>query len=644
MPSSLNLEKGLRERLLADPPGTPALLLGPPGSVATAQLRLPAPVPSPLLPAHLVPLGVYIPEGDSSPVSAARPGTSGFAAALAAATAWPATSACDGLGTSVDTRGIASGVCDALVAVTPADLEAASAAASTENAGSTSSTCEVGAVRVRVVAAASTAGWARGALVFDRPATGPVVVGGGVRSAGGSALGKAAQALGFTNTGNGASYVPGSVVEARLMLSVAGTDGAGDGVDGGGPDDGDSDDGGDEPGSATAAVGAGPSFHWTAQAQTQGSASAQASASAALDVVVAVLAEDTLAALRERVLAALAVQICETARMASDPQHVAAAAAVVRSSPAGQPRWHFMHFAPPWCAHLVTVAYPGARGQVDDSETSIAALRAGYHERLGLPLDRPVLRSTYGSLAVRDRDNNRDDSGGGGGGGGGGSGGGAQEVSRKGWSRHLRNVHEGLPPTGVADGTLSIVHGEYEYYHYMQDSFDDDGWGCAYRSLQTIFSWFRLQQYTDKPVPGHREIQETLVKVKDKESKFIGSRQWIGAFECALCLDSWLDVPCKILNVNSGAELAEKGRELAHHFETQGTPIMVGGGVLAYTLLGIDFNPLTGDIKFLILDPHYTGNDDMRVIHKSWCKWHGVDLFRADAFYNLCCPQRPSGI
>lgn len=30
------------------------------------------------------------------------------------------------------------------------------------------------------------------------------------------------------------------------------------------------------------------------------------------------------------------------------------------------------------------------------------------------------------------------------------------------------------------------------------------GWGCAYRSLQTIISWFRLQHYTSVPVPTHR--------------------------------------------------------------------------------------------------------------------------------------------
>ena len=70
----------------------------------------------------------------------------------------------------------------------------------------------------------------------------------------------------------------------------------------------------------------------------------------------------------------------------------------------------------------------------------------------------------------------------------------------------------------------------------------------------------------------------------------------------------------------SGAEIAQKGDELSRHFQTEGTPVMiglsnlnitnsitrshsnyvVGGGVLAYTLLGVDYNPSTGAIKFLV--------------------------------------------
>ena len=42
---------------------------------------------------------------------------------------------------------------------------------------------------------------------------------------------------------------------------------------------------------------------------------------------------------------------------------------------------------------------------------------------------------------------------------------------------------------------------------------------------------------------------------------------------------------------------------------------MIGGGVLAYTLLGIDFDERSGRCAFLILDPHYTGAEDIKKIH-----------------------------
>lgn len=47
--------------------------------------------------------------------------------------------------------------------------------------------------------------------------------------------------------------------------------------------------------------------------------------------------------------------------------------------------------------------------------------------------------------------------------------------------------------------------------------------------------------------------------------------------------------------------------ELETQLRVQGTPVMIGGGVLAYTLLGVQFDESTGDCAFLILDPHYTG-------------------------------------
>ena len=104
------------------------------------------------------------------------------------------------------------------------------------------------------------------------------------------------------------------------------------------------------------------------------------------------------------------------------------------------------------------------------------------------------------------------------------------------------------------------------------------------------------------------------MKIGDKQNNFIGSSQWIGSMEISFCLSEMLNVECKILSVSKGSELNEKARELQYHFETEGSPVMIGGGVLAHTIIGVDFNELTGDVKFLILDPHYTGSEDIKTI------------------------------
>lgn len=39
-----------------------------------------------------------------------------------------------------------------------------------------------------------------------------------------------------------------------------------------------------------------------------------------------------------------------------------------------------------------------------------------------------------------------------------------------------------------------------------------------------------------------------------------------------------------------------------------------GGGVLAHTILGVAWSETSGQIRFLILDPHYTGGEDIQTI------------------------------
>ncbi|XP_077984323.1 ufm1-specific protease 2-like [Glandiceps talaboti] len=270
------------------------------------------------------------------------------------------------------------------------------------------------------------------------------------------------------------------------------------------------------------------------------------------------------------------------------------------------------HFSLPTFPHFITTVYPKGK-----SEDELESYRKDLHCKLLLPVDRPMLRRANRFVFADDPNK----------------------------SVYLKNTHVGLPPSGVDDGRVYLVHGTYAYHHYMQDHMDDNGWGCAYRSLQTICSWFRHQGYTEKSIPTHREIQQALVDVGDKTPKFVGSRQWIGSIEVSTCLDQILGITSKIMFVNNGAELGNKGRELALHFQIQGTPIMIGGGVLAHTILGVEFSDITGEVKFLILDPHYTGSEDLKTIQdKGWCGWKGSDFWDQQAYYNLCMPQSPAVI
>lgn len=269
------------------------------------------------------------------------------------------------------------------------------------------------------------------------------------------------------------------------------------------------------------------------------------------------------------------------------------------------------HFLLPDFGHFFSCAYPKA---ILDDTTYLREQRRTLHDHFGIPKTRPLFQRTdqYSWTPVEE-------------------------------SAVLLDVHVGLKAAAVSGGRQYLVQGSYGYHHYMQDAFDDNGWGCAYRSLQTLCSWFRHQRYSSRPIPTHRQIQEILVKLGDKPKSFIDSRQWIGSTEVAMVLQSYMGIDSRILNVRTGAQMADLGPDLSMHFQSQGTPIMIGGGVLAHTILGIDYNAETNELKFLILDPHYTGADDLAVIQsKGWCTWKTTNFWDKKSYYNLCMPIRPA--
>jgi hypothetical protein len=94
------------------------------------------------------------------------------------------------------------------------------------------------------------------------------------------------------------------------------------------------------------------------------------------------------------------------------------------------------------------------------------------------------------------------------------------------------------------DESIECVRGTFLFYHYKCDGQDDGGWGCGYRTLQTLCSWITHNKINPATsiIPSITKIQEILVELEDKPSSFIKSNQWIGTCEATMILSQLYDV------------------------------------------------------------------------------------------------------
>ncbi|XP_055687491.1 probable Ufm1-specific protease 1 [Lutzomyia longipalpis] len=210
----------------------------------------------------------------------------------------------------------------------------------------------------------------------------------------------------------------------------------------------------------------------------------------------------------------------------------------------------------------------------------------------------------------------------------------------------LENVHEGLPdPT--PSGKTFVIRGKYSYFHYNCDGFQDAGWGCGYRTLQSMCSWIRNSSMeksgkATQSVPTIPKIQETLVQLNDKPESFVGSREWIGALEVFYTVDALYDVSCKIIHIPSNNDVKKYVSLVKQYLEDYGGFIMMGGDVDCSSK-GIAGVHIAGnDAYLLIVDPHFvttSGNVTIEEVQrKNFVKWQHTSEFLDSSFYNLCLP------
>ena len=127
------------------------------------------------------------------------------------------------------------------------------------------------------------------------------------------------------------------------------------------------------------------------------------------------------------------------------------------------------------------------------------------------------------------------------------------------------------------------------------------GWGCAYRTLQTICSMLKCFNGINVAIPSIKQIQEILVKIGDKENLFINSRDWIGGAETCYVIDELFQIPCYLHHISNSERLSSKKSEIVDYFKNQGGLIAMGGDQDAASKLIAGVNINDDNLSLLIV-------------------------------------------
>ncbi|XP_070499518.1 probable Ufm1-specific protease 1 [Chironomus tepperi] len=205
----------------------------------------------------------------------------------------------------------------------------------------------------------------------------------------------------------------------------------------------------------------------------------------------------------------------------------------------------------------------------------------------------------------------------------------------------FENIHKHLElPT--ESGETYLTRENYDYYHYCCDGINDVGYGCGYRTVQSICSMLKKKLNSEKSVPSLLDIQKVLVKFGDKDERILNSRSWIGTLEGSYVIDELFNVPCYIVHISHDEKISSKRSDIMKYFKEQGGLIFMGGDSDASAKMITGIHIAQDDKLFLqVVDPHFSQipKNPHEIVNKGYVKWYAENDFIENSFYNLCMPK-----
>jgi len=169
------------------------------------------------------------------------------------------------------------------------------------------------------------------------------------------------------------------------------------------------------------------------------------------------------------------------------------------------------------------------------------------------------------------------------------------------------------------------MNGNYKLYHYTMNNFNDIGFGCSYRNIQTILSSYKSNYKNNIKIPDIREILYYFdSKYQEKIDNHQTNALWIEPMQISKYLFNKFNIKFKNLlyiiketdvnlmlktNITDYLNNNEKNiynlqdfdiliNLMKNHFEISKLPIVIDNGIYSYCIGEINNNKIT------IIDPH----------------------------------------